>query len=170
MRRSTRILIAAAAALLIALPAGWYFGSPWWTLRRIDEAARAHDYATLASYVDFDAVWKASRADARRALRDALDRARDGKIGHLDASELIEVAKHEMRGGTDIIQETVDDIPFTVRDPITGPIRLSPYVEHRGLNEFLAYNRSTPSPATFVFRRHGFGWKLAEVRWGMPAE
>src|SRR6185503_13711838 len=56
MRSRTKILIAAATALLIALSAGWYFGSPWWTLWRIREAARAGDMKALASYVDWNAV------------------------------------------------------------------------------------------------------------------
>jgi hypothetical protein len=47
---------------------------------------------------------------------------------------------------------------------------LSPRIERRGLSGFVIHSASTPSPGTFVFRRHGLGWKLDEVRWGWPQE
>jgi hypothetical protein len=41
MRRGRTIAL--AAALLVLIGAGWWFGSPWWTLWRINEAAEARD-------------------------------------------------------------------------------------------------------------------------------
>lgn len=46
----------AAAIALASLAAGWWFGSPWWTLWRMREAAAAGDAQALASYIDFPAV------------------------------------------------------------------------------------------------------------------
>src|SRR4051812_10064124 len=71
MRRRRVILVAAAAVLIIA-PAGWYFGSPWWTLWRIREAARAGDMNRLASYVDAKAVQARFVAEGKTFWRSML--------------------------------------------------------------------------------------------------
>ncbi|MEA3050377.1 MAG: hypothetical protein QOG84_2213 [Sphingomonadales bacterium] len=65
--RGRRIWLAEAGAALLALAAGWYFGSPWWTLWRMREAARAGDARTLASYVDLQKL-DPDVAAARRAV------------------------------------------------------------------------------------------------------
>lgn len=56
-RRSVAV---AACAVIILAAFGWYWGSPWWTLYRMREAARAGDVEGLARYVDYDGI------DARR--------------------------------------------------------------------------------------------------------
>ena len=135
---------AAAAAVLLVLGAGWWFGSPWWTLWRMREAAQAGDAGTLASYIDFEAVRASTKAQlaprlgplgsalARPAvdalvsptgLRLALLRNRDGPEG----------------GGLDLVRT--------------------------GANEFRLHREGArDGKGDLVFRRHGLGWKLAEVR------
>jgi hypothetical protein len=68
MTRSTRIIAGAAAVLLILAPFGWWFASPWWTLSRMRDAARAGDADALAAHVDFPAL----RASTREQLRPRL--------------------------------------------------------------------------------------------------
>ena len=52
------------AAALLVLGAGWWFGSPWWTLWRMASAAEAHDVKTLSGYIDYRAV----RGDMRERI------------------------------------------------------------------------------------------------------
>ena len=49
--------IAGIATLGLALAgAGWYLGSPLWTLKRMQDAAAAQQGDALAAYVDFPAL------------------------------------------------------------------------------------------------------------------
>ena len=65
--RKARWTLAAAIALA-SLAAGWWFGSPWWTLRRMREAAAAGDAQALASYIDFPALRASTRERLSRRL------------------------------------------------------------------------------------------------------
>ena len=44
-----RIAAFAAALILVASGAAWYFGSPAWTLKGMKDAARSHDADALKS-------------------------------------------------------------------------------------------------------------------------
>jgi hypothetical protein len=57
MRISRLFLIAAPLALV----GGWYWASPYWTLRGMRDAVQAKDVDALAAYVDFPAL----RADVK---------------------------------------------------------------------------------------------------------
>ena len=72
MRRRTIGL--AAVVGLVALAAGWYFGSPWWTLYQMRSAAEARDSERLSSYVDFRALRANTKAQLDSELR---SKARD---------------------------------------------------------------------------------------------
>jgi hypothetical protein len=137
MMRKGRI-VALVAALISLLAAGWWFGSPWWTLWRMREAARAGDSEALAGYIDFPALRASTRAElaprlgplgsalagpavdalvSPAALRLALGSGRDGGAGgelDLDRTAASEFRLHRDRGD-------------------------------------------------LVFRRHGLGWKLEAI-------
>lgn len=53
-----RWIAALLALLLIGGAAGWWFGSPWYTLHRMREAARARDLGALSRYIDHDALFR----------------------------------------------------------------------------------------------------------------
>ena len=113
--RKTGTIALAAAGLFALLAAGWWFGSPWWTLWRMREAAAAGDSGTLASYIDFPAL----RASTRAQLR---PRRGDPNVADLE-------------------------------------------VIRTGASEFRLHRKGgTGDQGDLVFRRHGLGWKLAEVR------
>jgi hypothetical protein len=69
MKRRSIAVAACAAVILVA--SGWYWGSPWWTLYRMREAARAGDAEGLAAYVDYAGMDARDKAAAPRywALR-----------------------------------------------------------------------------------------------------
>ena len=168
--RGSKVLITSAAAMLIAVAAAWYLESPWWTLWQMREAALTGDVKRLASYIDFGAVarnhivepgWKSIIAEFAKGgatKREAREYA----------SQLLYAPRPDTLAGTASLSEGLTDISLRQRDLIGGPLGFSPLIKHRGLNEFVVRNSSTPSPVTLTFRRHGLGWKLEAIRWGFP--
>ena len=65
MTRNKIILIAAA---LVALAAGWYFGSPRWTLWQLSRAAEARDSDRLAAYIDFPTLRETTKSQMKAQM------------------------------------------------------------------------------------------------------
>jgi hypothetical protein len=145
--RKGRTLAGVAAALLVLLAAGWWFGSPWWTLWRMREAAQAGDAEALAAYIDFPAL----RASTREQLG-----PRFGPLGSVVAGPAVDalVSPAALRlalgkgrsGGGGGEPDSVELV-------------------RTGAGEF----RVKRGGGDFVFRRHGLGWKLEEIRLGSPS-
>jgi hypothetical protein len=168
VRRRKFILAAATAAILAAIPAGWYFGSPWWTLWRMREAARAGDARTLAGYVDIETIARRAVAQERTSWGGTIRRVRTDNEGgrRLVALARRMIAKAE-RGppiGISDIRPWLANMPIR----IMGGRRGDSYVVHRGLDRFEVRDRgmSEDYGPLLSFRRHGLGWKLEGVRWG----
>ncbi len=128
------------ATLLALLGAGWWFGSPWWTLWRMREAAQAGDAQALAAYIDFP------------ALREQLGL---GPLGGLVAGPAVDalvspkalelaLGSGRRSGGGSASGSGAKDV-----DPV-----------RTGASEF----RVRSKRSDLVFRRHGLGWKLEEIR------
>jgi hypothetical protein len=130
--RKSRVLAAAALTLLLAV--GWWFGSPWWTLWRMREAARAGNSEALAGYVDFPAL----RASTRAKLAPRLGPFASLAVDALVSPAALRLALQGGRGGG-------------------GGGRLD--LERTGASEF----RLRRGHQDLVFRRHGLGWKLEEI-------
>jgi hypothetical protein len=162
-------VIGATAALLAAISAGWYLGSPWWTMWRMREAARAGDMQTLASYVDADAVKRAALADARSRLGEGIGRVLADRSGDLGAALRSEWRRQIQSGGGRGAIDWVKDMRFSARDLIGGPAGPNPTMVQHSFDQFSVRERNRPSPGLFTFRRHGLGWKLAAVRLGDPS-
>jgi hypothetical protein len=169
MRRRGPAIVAAAA--LAALPAAWYLGSPWWTLWRLRDAARAGDPARIASHVDL-------RAIAARAKRDGLagwtsvlttlrpDSDRNRAFIALAKRRLAEPPPSEAAIREDI-RPWLADMPIRFAG-LGGHTLHRPYIVHRGLDGFEVRDEDA-SPEfgpVLAFRRQGLGWKLAAVRFG----
>ncbi|MEA3009819.1 MAG: hypothetical protein QOJ91_1511 [Sphingomonadales bacterium] len=149
-------IFAPAAAAAILLGAGWWFGSPWWTLWRMREAAEAGDAEALADYIDFPAL----RASTRRQLRRRL-----GPLGELVAGPALDAA----------ISPQALSLALGKGRAVTGGgangaggagsgDRAKVDVSRTGASEFRVEGRSSD----LVFRRHGLGWKLEEIRLSSP--
>lgn len=174
MRRSRLILAAAATALLAALPAAWYFGSPWWTLWRMREAARAGDYATLASYVDAAALEADAKAQARSWWRGVLEkpltRDPEGAARWIARARrnLVDLETHPQIALSDL-RPWLSEIPIRRPAPRAGaPRPYRPYIRHQGLRGFEVRDEDASEDLgpVLTFRRHGLGWRLAGARWG----
>ena len=68
--KARTIAIAALLAVMLAA-AGWWFGSPWWTLRQVQRAADARDAAALSAYVDYPALRTDVKQQAQRTISQA---------------------------------------------------------------------------------------------------
>jgi hypothetical protein len=167
MRGRSLLLGPALTGLFLA----WYVGSPWWTLRRMEEAARAGDWATVASYMDMDVVRTASEANAAAGLRGALQYAREAHSAQERATGLANAGTFRQMaraGPAEVAKDTEEAINFRPTELIAGSFWSEPRFERSGLDTFTIRRNATPSPGTFVFGRHGLGWRLDAVRWGWP--
>lgn len=135
MRKSRTLAL--AAALLALLAAGWWFGSPWWTLSRMRDAARAGDAQALAAYIDFPAL-RASTREQLGPIGGALARP---AVDALVSPAALRLALGSGRGGGG-----------------SGGVALI----RTGASEF----RVERGRGDLVFRRHGLGWKLEEIHPG----
>jgi hypothetical protein len=153
MRRRRLILVGIAAAALIAAPAAWYYGSPWWTLWRMREAAQAGDLATLLG-----SVLTMALADSHNARR-------------LVAYAKRKLAEVERSSGDSPADLTGWLAEVPVRWGGLGGYRTKdndPIVIHHGLDRFDLRDRraSEENGPVLSFRRHGLGWKLEDAQWG----
>lgn len=171
MRRGRWI---AALALLLALGVGWYVGSPWWTLHRMQAAVKADDADALVAMVDFPTLREDMKAElmARMIAEAGGDATGAAKLGLVFGSAMIGPMIDGMitpvgiraaflargRGG-----ETGGGAPD--RGP-TPPAALKmpdrPVIVRRGLSEFLLASDGDRASG-LVFRRAGLGWKLAGI-------
>ena len=141
MRYRKPILI--AAALLIALAAGWWFGSPWWTLWRMREAAAAGDAKAVSAYIDYPAL----RASTRAQLRE-----RVGPLGAALARPYLDALISPAALRLALMKKGDGPSPAELDMVRTGP---SEFRLRRG------------GGSELVFRRHGLGWKLEEISLGL---
>ena len=66
MRLKLLGFVAALAVLLAAV--GWWFASPWWTLRAMREAAAAHDEKALSAHVDYPALRASVKSEIAKQM------------------------------------------------------------------------------------------------------
>ncbi len=135
MRKSR--IFAFAAALVLLAGSGWWFGSPWWTLWRMREAARAGDSDALAAYIDFPAL----RASTRARLGPLGGVLARPAVDALVSPAALRLALRSRSGGGG--------------DGGDGELDL----DRTGASEF----RLRRGGNDLVFRRHGLGWKLEEI-------
>jgi Protein of unknown function (DUF2939) len=144
-----RRTFALAAALLLLLGGGWWFGSPWWTLWRMREAAQAGDSEALAGYIDFPAL----RASTREQLG-------LGPVGGLLAGPAVDALVSpkalELALGAGRGSAGGDRQAGGAGGGEPRQVDLS----RNGASEFRVRGRRSD----LVFRRHGLGWKLEEIR------
>lgn len=71
------------AVLLLGAGAGWYFGSPAYTLSQMKAAAEANDSDTLVSYIDFPSLREDLKAEfmAHLMAENAKDTSGFGALG-----------------------------------------------------------------------------------------
>lgn len=153
-------LLAAVAALPLVVAGGWYFGSPWWTLYRMHNAAQAGNFGTLLSYIDRPAL----RENVQIQVRERLDPERLGTLGRAGAVIVVGAAVDQLTSERTLRGLFLDDPTLRVAFPSPGNLRASDMSMRReGLNRFRLVVREGEI-GELIFYRHGLGWKLTDIR------
>ena len=82
-RGKWKIAAVAAALIVIASAALWYFESPLWTLHGMKDAAQSHDADALDAYIDYPALRESLKAEltARMMIQAQKDKSGFGALG-----------------------------------------------------------------------------------------
>lgn len=164
-------VISAVAAAAVLAGAGWYFGSPSWTLYQMKSAADARDADALTSYVDFPML--------RETMKEQLRAGMAAKMAQEEADEFA------VLGGIfamSMVDSMIDGFltPSSIRvmfaaAPDASELEDGPdlrtddmKIERHGFSQFLLVNPTDNTSGQFVFRREGLSWKLSEIR--LPKE
>ena len=171
MRLKLLGFIAGIAILLAA--GGWWFASPWWTLKAMREAAAAHDEKALSAHVDYPAL----RASVKSRIAKQMAGSGGGDGGETLATVVAAIAAPIVDAA--ITPQGVQAM-FEVRDvtrpggaapaPATTESVLPslpaandhPAIERDEIDQFRVHWQE-PGTGTMVFRRHGLGWKLVGI-------
>jgi hypothetical protein len=208
--RNKLILIAAA---LVALAAGWYLGSPRWTLWQMAQAAEARDSGKLAAYIDFPTLRETTKEQMKAQLMARAQQSGGGEGGFGALGAMMGLAMIDPMIDGLLTPETmrlafekVPDVGVSGAEaggsgahagggraagaggggagaagsgagaPAAGgnqgPLGIDPddmKLVHKGPNEFRLRKKDAKGEAgDLIFRRHGLGWKLEEVRLDRP--
>lgn len=158
----------AVGVLLIVAAGAWAWGSPYWTVSRLKQAADARDVATLSAHVDYPAV----RESLKLQLRERLGRTRSSD----DPLEALGAAVAE-RFAAPVVDALVT--PEGVRvifatgagasanRPGTLGVKADAMTLRRdGLGQFSLVQRE--GGGALVFRLQGLRWMLTDIR--VPAD
>ena len=139
------------AAILLALSAGWYFGSPWWTLWRMASLSEAHDTRGLSSYIDYRAL----RGDMRAQVNDRMrGKGLISKVRGVAEKGVIGVAIRPEGLQASFILERFGKPKQIAASDI--------YVLRDGFSQFRMVRRDGTGK-TLVFRREWLWWKLVAL-------
>jgi hypothetical protein len=162
MKRRTMVI--ATAASLLGLGGGWYWGSPWYTMWRMREAARSGDLAVLATYVDAPAItrgWVDNHREWRTLL--AAKRFDPESEERLLAFSRHQLDKYDIKRGFSVgqVRAWLAALPMD----LTGDKPRSCSLERHGLDRF-DYRCGNDGAAGLSFRRKGLGWRADAVTFG----
>jgi hypothetical protein len=158
-----RLMIVLAA--LAALAAGWWLGSPYWTLHQMKSAAEQGDTARLSTYIDYPAVRENLKGQVRRAILKDASTNEEGKglaaLGSAIAGALIDPVIDTMVSPEGLQAAFAErEAQSTLRPgPHLPAAPDKPVVTHDGLDTFKVRDRRHDQ-GSLLFRRVGLGWKL----------
>lgn len=162
MRRKYLI---AGAVLSLALVAGWFAASPYWTLRQVSAAAKANDAERLSSYVDYPAL----REDVKAKLTARLLGATEKKdptaaLGRAMGMALMApmVDAFVSPAGLKAAFARMDKDGKAGSTAASNRPEEKPRIERLGLNSFRVGDPDQPGSG-LVFKRNGLTWKLAGI-------
>lgn len=159
--------VGAAVAVAVLAGAGWYFGSPSWTLYQMKSAAEARDAAELTSYIDFPTLRETTKEQLRAGM--AAKMAQEETNGFAALGGMLAMS---------MVDSMIDGIltPSSIRmmfaetsdatEPQDGPgLRTdNMQIERDGFSQFRLVDPADKTGGQFVFRREGLSWKLSEIQ------
>jgi len=162
----TKYYLAAAIGLLFVAVAGWYFGSPRWTLYQMQSAAETKDADRLSGYIDFPALRASLKEQMKAKMAVELVKAKDDNpFAALGAALAVNMVDGMVDGMVtpSAMREVFANAPAPEERKIGVRVKNLEF-EREGLSEFRLVNREDKSGASLIFKRDGLGWKLAEIR------
>ncbi|MEO7504360.1 MAG: DUF2939 domain-containing protein [Sphingomicrobium sp.] len=172
MRGGRGILV--MMVLAIAIGAGWWFASPWWTLRQMRAAADAHDGARLSAFIDYPALREDLKGELNQAMAREMARNRQIEVSPFAAAlaaafagPMIDALVTPDRVEAMFAQRAAaGPAPATSgqNSGVTLPSanqRDRLRVERQGLNDFRLVTGK--GEGAMQFHRAGLGWKLVGV-------
>jgi hypothetical protein len=168
-KSKARFAVVAAAALIIAAGATWYFASPPWTLHQMKAAADANDPNALNTYIDYPALRENLRAEIMGQLRAKTkkDKSGFGGLGRAIATAAIGpmidgfVSPAAIRAALMAKRDQAHSALAT-QAALALHVPDDPLIVRRGLSKFLVATKQQPTSG-LVFKRHGLWWKLSGV-------
>ncbi len=166
---TTRNKILAGIAALAIAGGGWAWGSPWWTLRSIRNAAEAKDLDTLSSYVDYDALKTDVKADIKAQMGPEIAKQGGmlGGLGGLLGGAFIDgmVDKFVSPAGLATLFTAAAASEKAQADGASSAEKSARgddfTIERNGLSEFRVV--SSKGKGAMIFKRAGLSWKLSGV-------
>jgi hypothetical protein len=178
--RKTRFWVFAGALLLIGAAAGWYLASPWWTLRQMAAAARAHDADKLSGYIDYPALRESSKAQIKAQMTARLaSESGNGfeKLGMMIGLTMVDTMIDGMLTPEGMAAMFAADKAKAGAQAQAGPAPKKPMgldannreIVRDGLNGFRLHEKGKAGQdGDLIFERHGLSWKLAKIQ--VPAQ
>jgi hypothetical protein len=170
---SRKIIAIGGGVLAILACGGWYFGSPYYTLKSIRDAVEAKDGAAVASYVNFPELRKDLKKDlsnliAEEAKKEPGMASIAGAFGSAFVDKMIdEVVTPD--GVTKVFAQQIGKAGAkTDADKATETNKSDEDFEivRNGFSEFIIKNKPKDGKTEqggLVFGRDGLGWKLVGV-------
>ena len=160
-----KIAAVAAALIVIASIALWYFESPTWTLKGMKDAAQSHDSNALDAYIDYPALRESLKAEltARMLAEAQKDKSGFGALGMAFGSAMM----GPMIDGL-VSPAGMRAVLLASRQQNMGPaasalhVPAEPEIVRRSFSEFLVTAKDRPNSG-LVFKRHGLSWMLSGV-------
>lgn len=168
MRKKTLIV-----SLLIAVlfSAGWYFGSPAWTIKQMRDAAVAGDSEALAAHVDFPSVRDGLKSQVKAEMMAKVAEAKEqnpfAALGAMIAMNMIDPLidgiitpdglKHMMTRGK---FSNPDKTPSADKGPATEWA-----ITRTNFDQFRAapISQTGDKVPALVFQRDGISWRLTKI-------
>jgi hypothetical protein len=167
--------IALGVGLLVAAAVGWYFASPWYTLRQMKSAAEASNSEALSTYIDFPALREDLKADLLASMMAEVPKDNspfsgfamalapaivggmvDGFVTPAGLKAMFVSKSKEAKAA----KAPGNDAPKPGAEALQ--MKEDPIIKRRGFSEFLVTSKDEPNSG-MVFKRHGLGWKLSGV-------
>lgn len=167
MNKNTKLLSIAAVVIALLLGAGWYFGSPKWTLYQMRTAAVEKDAKKLEGYVDFPSVRESIKSQVKAHMVREMEKEKDNPFAGLGIAIAMGMTDSLVEGlvTPSAMQAMFDSQPKTEDADKLSKIDASQLqITRSGLSEFELKDPNDASGANLFFRREGLGWKLVDIR------
>jgi hypothetical protein len=170
----TRKKLIVAVVAIVALAAGWYFGSPRWTLYQMAKAAEARDSDKLAAYIDFPTLRDSTKSQIKAQMAVKVSEA-EGEGGFAALGAMMGMAMIDPMIDGFLTPEAMRAMFAKQPDPAAEKARpfgvdaTNSRIVQEGLDQFrLREPGAKDEGGDLIFKRDGLGWRLSEIR--IPAD